>query len=128
MNKVFLIETDNSFLHKMIMKLEASGYEVFKCLELENIVFEVHKSGADIIIIDIHSSRQPGLSAINKLTERYPGKKIIVLNDPEDVKLSIRAMQMGAFDDLYLPFDFNDLNRIIEKAGEELIKDRADEK
>lgn len=114
--KLFLIETDNLFLDKMLRKLEDSGFQVYKCKEMEQVISEVEQSEAGIVILDIHSTQKQGLSIIEKLRKKLPQKQIIIINEPQDVKLSIKAMQMGAFDDLYIPFDFEELENIIQKA------------
>jgi len=114
--RIFLIESNNLFLQKLIFRLKEKGFDIFHAQNFENILEELWQSKAKAVILDLHGLQNKGLEIIKKIKKKLPLVPIIVINDTEHIHLSIKAMQMGVFDDLYTPFDLNKLIKLINEA------------
>ncbi|WP_457571873.1 response regulator [Desulfovulcanus sp.] len=120
--EIFLIESNNLFLQKLIFRLKEKRFDTFHAQNFENILEEIRQTKAKVVILDLQGLQNKGLEIIKKIKKKFPHVPIIIINDTEHIHLSIKAMQMGVFDDLYTPFD---LNKLISMINEALLKVKA---
>lgn len=96
--KIILIDSHRLFRAgiKRILEREekfdviAEGENVNDAARLMNL-FDV-----DIVLIDISSNTQDGLSEIHRLIESFPSSTIVILSAQEEENLAIQALRIGA--------------------------------
>lgn len=76
-------------------------------------------SEIDMMLTDINMPEMDGLTLLGKLNELNMNMKTVVLSAYGDVENMTRALNLGAFDFLNKPIDFQQLERIITRALEE---------
>ncbi len=74
----------------------------------------------DIVVTDIRMEEIDGLEVLEKVLERWPGTRVIMITGYATVELAREAMAKGAFDFIAKPFKPQELRDIIAKAAESL--------
>ena len=105
----------NPFIQKIM--IATSG------LEAEEIVL---REKPDIIITDIRMPEINGLALIDRVRRKNPQIKFIVLSGYDEFEYAKEAFKTGAMDYLLKPVKVKELSAIIEKAMDEIRKDRQD--
>ena len=74
----------------------------------------------DIVVTDIRMDEIDGMQILEKVVEKSPRTKVIMITGYAMMSLAREAMEKGAFDFIAKPFQPDDLRRIIAKAAESL--------
>lgn len=74
----------------------------------------------DIVLTDINMPKMDGLTFVSKLNEQYQGLKAVIVSAYGDMKNIRAAMNLGAYDFVTKPIDFQDLEATITKALKEI--------
>ncbi|MBD3223134.1 MAG: SpoIIE family protein phosphatase [Caldithrix sp.] len=70
----------------------------------------------DIVLTDINMPKMNGLTLLEKINERYPHLKSVIITAYGDMKNIRTAFNRGAFDFITKPIDFEDLTITINKT------------
>jgi PAS domain S-box-containing protein len=70
----------------------------------------------DMVLTDINMPGMDGLALLTKLAEQYPTIKAVILSAYGDIENIRKAMNLGAFDFLTKPIDFQDLEITTNKT------------
>jgi PAS domain S-box-containing protein len=70
----------------------------------------------DMVLTDINMPQMDGLALLTKLSEQYPTIKVVILSAYGDIENIRKAMNLGAFDFLTKPIDFQDLEITTNKT------------
>ncbi|MFN7117903.1 MAG: response regulator [Saprospiraceae bacterium] len=74
----------------------------------------------DMVLSDINMPQMDGFTFIAKLYENYPSLKVIMVSAYGDIKNIRKAMNLGAYDFITKPIDFEDLETTIQKTSREI--------
>lgn len=85
-----------------------SGVEALQLLEQDQTF--------DMVLSDINMPEMDGFTFIAKLSESAPSIKIIMISAYADIKNIRKAMNLGAYDFITKPIDFEDLEATIQKT------------
>lgn len=102
--KVAVIDDENEILHMIDKFLNRSGkYEVNTysnpLVALENI------SGYDVILLDIMMPQMNGLDVLEKIMEKNPNQKVIMMTAYSTLDKVLKSHKQGATHYLMKPFD-----------------------
>jgi len=81
----------------------------FACNGLDALEKLQVNSDIDMVLTDINMPKMDGLALLMKLAADYPGIKTVILSAYGDMNNIRAAMNLGAFDFLTKPIDFQDL-------------------
>ena len=70
----------------------------------------------DMVLTDINMPQMDGLALLTRLSEQYPTIKAVILSAYGDIENIRKAMNLGAFDFLTKPIDFQDLEITTNKT------------
>jgi PAS domain S-box-containing protein len=74
------------------------------------------QSDIDMVLTDLNMPGMDGLTLLTKLAEQYPTIKAVILSAYGDMENIRKAMNLGAFDFLTKPLNFQDLEITINKT------------
>lgn len=102
--KVLLCE-DTSDIRLMIKRLlEDSGCTVMSCKDGEECL-NLYKNDYDIVILDINLPGIDGLTVFEKLKDKNPNVKVIIITAYSSIEQTVKAMKMGAKNYISKPFE-----------------------
>jgi len=76
-------------------------------------------SDFDVVILWLQGLGQEGLTLIRIIQGISPTTRIITLNSPQKMNLSIEAMRLGVYDDFLIPFELDALIASVRRACRE---------
>lgn len=126
--RVILLD-DEVLIRKLIrMKMDAKRLNleiVGEFSNAEDALSSVDELKPDIVISDICMPEVDGLSFSEQLTNMFPGVKIIIVTGYNDFEYARRSVKVGVFDYLMKPVQTEELNNALEKAAQEIYKERS---
>jgi sigma-B regulation protein RsbU (phosphoserine phosphatase) len=87
----------------------------------EDALEKLRESVIDVILTDIKLPGMDGLSLLSRLKTQYPLIRTVIISSYGDMRTIRRALNLGAFDFLTKPIDFDDLGITITKTIEEAL-------
>jgi DNA-binding NtrC family response regulator len=120
--RILLIDDDADLRHFLQSELEGQGHAV-RCLEQAEHGPEVlSEAPFDLVLLD---NKMPGMSGIDfleALQDRALGVPVILMTGYSTYDTAIRAMNLGAFDYVIKPDDFQKLFRDLERLIAEALE------
>ena len=113
--KVLLVGTNLGFLDHM-SKILAPKVEGIHRATNETELEACLTGGSDVALIDFFDLKARGIWFLQRIKSRQPTTQIICLMPKGEIRLSIRAMRNGAFDELQSPFSWPALLSKLEEA------------
>lgn len=116
MEKILIID-DNKFILKTLSStLSGMGYEIIEAEDGEAGLRLVRTEHPDLVITDFQMPGIDGLEVLSKIRKLYISLPVILLTGFGDVVLTIKSIQLGAFDFLEKPVDPVQLKSVIKLA------------
>lgn len=97
---VLLVDDEAAWLHGLSLALERSVgmTNITSCSDSRQVLATLQEYRFDLLILDITMPYMTGEELLPLIVERYPEIPVIVLSGINQVDLSVRCMQLGAFD------------------------------
>jgi two-component system, NtrC family, response regulator HydG len=116
--KLLIIHPDDLFRSRLVERMRLENQKVFETsikAEAEDII---QRENLDVVLLGVMGSHQDRLGFLKMIRKVQPFTEVIFLTAAEHHSFdgAIKAMQLGAFDDLLLPIDFNALFSRIQEA------------
>ena len=115
MPRILVVDDENGVRQSFNMVLK-DDYHVLLAGTGQEAMDIFKKNSVDLILLDILLPDINGLELLEKFVETDPNTEIIIINDSNQMDLSIAGMELGAFDDFLIPLDLDALARRIREA------------
>ena len=91
------------------------GYEVL-CAQggLEGLS-KLEKHRPDVILLDVRMPDMDGITVLRRIREANPWVGVLMMSGNTDTEAAKETLQLGAFDYVLKPFDFDYLDRAVHK-------------
>jgi DNA-binding NtrC family response regulator len=119
--RVLLVEVDDAFRRNISERLYLEGSTVFEAdNEAEARTIITTNGEIDVVLVGIRAVKERGLPRLRFMKKARPLVEVILMTPSEEHSLyvSIKAMKLGAFDDLMMPFDVKTLLDRIHAANQ----------
>ncbi len=123
--EVLFIETDPTFLRHLSSRLREHGIDVVEHLGVNGVLAQLHARRIHVVLMDMEKIKGEGISLIKSIKNTFPRTEFILLTQQEQVALSIEAMKIGFFEEIYLPLDIQLLVTSIIRAWKRRETKRA---
>ena len=121
MSKILVIDDDSIIRTLLSNSLSKSGYVVITANDGESGIQKAESEKPDIVITDYQMPGLTGLDVLNELKKTQPGIPVILLTAHGDVALTIKSIQLGAYDFIEKPIQMQEMLEII-KSGLEISR------
>jgi len=109
MDKILVVDDDETILKLLKMRLEAKGYQVFTAPQSQEALKIVETEAINLALVDLKLNGESGIDLMKNLHKINPILPIIILTAFGTVKTAVEAMSKGAFSYLTKPFDNDEL-------------------
>jgi len=116
MNSILIIDDDPLIRKTLSSHLSKKGFEVFLEEDGEKGIAKYEESLPDLIMLDIRLPDTPGIEVLRKIKEKNDKACVIVMTAYDDMKTTVEAVKLGAFEYLVKPLDYVELDLTIDKA------------
>lgn len=116
MEKILIIDDDESLVHFLSRFFKRKGYAVTACLRGRDALEEISRHTFDLILLDYKMPELNGLDMLAKIKSIEVKTPVILMTAYGTTDLAIETMKLGAYDYLIKPFDRKDLTHIVNEA------------
>jgi len=108
---VNILVIDSEFLTRrsLSQQLVQRGCSVSEADGLVNASQKIRADEFDVALVALGSLKEEALLVIQNIKNSRPETEVIILTQQEHLSLSIQGMKLGAFDDIMVPVDVEEL-------------------
>src|SRR5574338_1131245 len=117
MEKILIIDDEDSILQSLKLYLTTLGYEVTAASNAAEGMQVVYHNNPDLVITDLKMPETDGLGVREKVRETG-NIPCIIMTAYDDIDSTIKAMQLGAYDYIEKPIDTPKFKELIRRALE----------
>ncbi|HKT69588.1 MAG TPA: sigma-54 dependent transcriptional regulator [Terriglobales bacterium] len=116
--KVLIVEDEENERVGLAELISGWGYRTETAHDGLEGLEKVELFSPGIVLTDLKMPRMDGMSLLSKLAERSESIAVIVVTAQGTIESAVQAMQIGAFNYIKKPIDFNRLKSILQNAAE----------
>jgi len=118
MNRVWIVDDDNSIRWVLEKALTQDGFEVESFASATMMLQRLDYDEPDTIISDIRMPEMDGMELLDKMQASHPQLPVIIMTAHSDLDSAVNAYQQGAFEYLPKPFDIDEAVNLAKRAVE----------
>ncbi len=116
MNRILIIDDDQQLGVSFAKILSQEGYKIANAFSGREGIETVKSFGPHLVILDIRLPDISGLEVFAVIHQLFPKLPVIIITAFGTTDTAIGAIQQGAYDYIYKPFDVPEMLLLIEKA------------
>ncbi|HEY3136286.1 MAG TPA: sigma-54 dependent transcriptional regulator [Blastocatellia bacterium] len=122
---ILVIDDEEQMLDSLRLNLQQTGYSVSTAASGEAGLALFDGGGFDLVLCDLQLPDMPGMEVLKKLKEMQPATEVIIISAYGSIENAVEATKAGAFHFVEKPFEFDELQLLIDRALErqELIEE-----
>jgi DNA-binding response OmpR family regulator len=114
MVRVLIVDDDRAVCNALEEFLGAQGYQVCTALDGPAGIAKVKEIRPHIVLLDIIMPGMDGIEVLKEITKVDPTIGVIMVTGIRDDELGRRALELGAYDYLTKPIDFDYLQTVLK--------------
>ena len=115
MSKILVVDDEPEVGEILVEFFSAKGFEVVRAQGGLEGLSRLEKDKPDIVLLDVRMPDLDGVTVLRRMREANPWVGILMMSANEDSQLARETLQLGAFDYVLKPFDFEYLERAVHK-------------
>ncbi|MEP0775710.1 MAG: response regulator [Acidobacteriota bacterium] len=115
--RLLLVDDEVEFLEPTAARLARRGVKCTAVSSGEDAVRELEAAAFDCAVVDVKMPGMDGLELLRRITRDFPGLPVILLTGHASVELGVKGMELGAFEYLLKPVEFDVLLDTIRRAA-----------
>ena len=121
---LLVIDDDQPSCHLVTAIFSREGIHVLSAHDGRSGLERVTAHLPDLVLLDLHLPDLGGLEVLEQLQTRAGGPPVVMLTAERDVKMAVRATQLGAIDYLTKPIDHDDIVLVVRRVLETRVLQR----
>jgi DNA-binding NtrC family response regulator len=118
MERVLIVEDNESMAQMLKQTLELEGYEVIVARDGVEGIRVIKDTKVHIVITDLKLPKKDGLKVLQASKEENPLVPVIVMTAYGSIETAVNAMKLGAYDFITKPLDTDHLLMLMKRALE----------
>src|SRR5580658_3652458 len=127
MQKLLIVEDDQSVRTTMVLCLELEGYTVEAVSSTHEAIDRLEHQSYPIVISDIYLDERTGIDVLRTARRRNPACAVILMTGRGSMETVMAATEGGAFEYLAKPFEMAHMIDTIKRAEKSLAAEEGDE-
>jgi len=123
--KVLVIDDNELHAEGTAEALQRIGYECVVAHSGKAGARKIETDDFDVILTDLRMPDLDGLAILRKVKDEGRDAQVVVITGHSDVKTAVEAMRQGAANFLTKPVGKDELRAIVDKAAEDVRRNRA---
>lgn len=120
MEKILLIDDEETILRVLARSLKSDGYDVVTARSGDEGIKVFIKESPQIILTDIKMPGMDGLEVLRRIKDIQPEAEVIIITGHGDIDSAIESLQYGASDFINKPVKDEALSIALERAREKI--------
>ena len=114
--KLLLVDDETAFVETLQKRLTRRGLSVLTASNGPDALKLVEAHEIDVMVCDVKMPGMDGIEVLSQAKKLRPQLEVIMLTGHASVDVALQGMELGAFDYLMKPADFDELLYKIEDA------------
>lgn len=114
--KVLIADDEVEFASTIVARLKLRNFNAAMANSGRDALAAIEKETPDVLLLDLKMPDLDGLEVLAGLQTGYPGLAVIILTGHGSFEAGRKGMELGAFDYIMKPVNFNLLIAKIEEA------------
>jgi DNA-binding NtrC family response regulator len=114
---VLLVGEDSRFMGTLSERICSTGVAVSFAQTGSEALAVLQRDDIDVVVINFNDLGANGIRILDSIKQTKTFAEFITLTSPSSIQWSIEGMKRGAFADLLIPFDLEDLLTKLREAG-----------
>jgi two-component system, NtrC family, response regulator AtoC len=123
--KVLVVDDELLIRYSLQRLIEREGFPVITAESGLQALQQFEQEKPEIVILDIRLPDANGLNLLKTMKEISPAVTVVMVTACPDIRSSVEAMKMGAFDYLDKPIDIEKLTNILNTLKQERPQDKT---
>ncbi len=115
---LLIVDDEADFRESACRYFSRMGFRVDEAEDGEEALNVSTNRKFDVVILDIHMPGMSGIEVLEKLQQRDPAPKVIMLTGGGTIENAVESIKKGAYDFVTKPAKLDDLSRLITRACE----------
>jgi DNA-binding NtrC family response regulator len=117
-NRVLIVDDDAGMRGVIAKHFRRKGYEVEQAEAAEEVIgrFATGRGRYDVVVTDVHLPGASGVELARQIRHVWPEQPVIVMTGDADASIAQRALRSGAAGFLIKPFEFFELDAVVDHA------------
>jgi len=115
--RILIVDDEKKMVVLLKSALAHKGHDVVGVYGGQDALDHVAKTSFDVVLTDLRMEPVDGLAVIAGVKEISPQTEVVVLTAYGEVATAVEALQMGAFQYLTKPFNFQEVSHVVEQAA-----------
>ena len=116
--KVLIVDDEQDFLETIVKRLLKRQVDATGVDSGREAVRILQEQSFDVVILDVRMPGMDGIETLKEIKKKSPLTEVIMLTGHGSVESGIQGMQLGAFDYVIKPADFEELLEKVNQAAE----------
>ncbi|MDQ7833827.1 MAG: response regulator [Humidesulfovibrio sp.] len=116
--KILLVDDESDFVETMVKRFGIRKMPIDSAKSGQEALAALETKEYDVIILDVRMPGMDGLQVLKLIRERAPLTEVIMLTGHASLETGMQGMNLGAYDYVLKPADFDDLLDKVRKAFE----------
>ncbi len=125
---VLLVDDEADFLEKLLKRMKLRKVIASAATNGKDALAFLSEKPVDVVVLDVRMSGMDGIEVLIEIKKRHPFVEVIMLTGHANMGVAMEGMQLGAFDYLMKPVDFDELLYKIQDAHKKKMLKEAEEK
>ncbi len=126
-DRLLVVEDDNSVRTTIVTFLELEGYEVDAVASTREAMERLRAETYPIVISDIYLDERTGIDVLRSARENNPGCAVILMTARGSMETVMAATEGGAFDYIAKPFELDQMLDTVKRAQASLTLQEHDD-
>jgi DNA-binding NtrC family response regulator len=114
--RVLLVDDEADFLDTLLKRMNKRKLIAHGAKSGEDALSYLSQNEVDVVVLDVKMPGMDGIQTLREVKKRFPLTEVIMLTGHASMEAAIEGMEIGAFDYLMKPVDFDDLLYKLEDA------------
>jgi two-component system response regulator RegA len=111
---LLLVDDDKAFVSRLARAMEVRGFDVRTAESVADGLAAVDADAPAFAVIDLRLGDGNGLDVIERLKQKRPDARGIILTGYGNIATAVSAVKLGAFDYLAKPADADDIHAALQ--------------
>jgi len=116
--RILLVDDEVDFVETMVKRFGIRKMPLNSAKSGQEALDEMAVREYDVVILDVRMPGMDGLETLKQIRERWPLTEVIMLTGHASLEAGMQGMNLGAYDYVLKPTDFDDLLDKVRKAFE----------
>jgi two-component system, OmpR family, response regulator len=117
-SRVLIIDDEPDFLETIVKRLKKRNLDATGVGSGEDALRAIENESFDVAILDMRMPGMDGIETLKEIKRKSPLTEVIMLTGHASVESGMQGMQLGAFDYMIKPADFEELTEKVTQAWE----------